>query len=70
MSTEQLEARIDSLEITIADQQKTIDDLNEMVTRQWDTLKQFEREILKLSGQIELLEEASPAPENQKPPHY
>lgn len=62
--------RLEALEMTIADQQRVIDDLNETVTRQWAVLKEFEREIGKLSGQIEQLEQTAPMPDAERPPHY
>ncbi|WP_343562093.1 SlyX family protein [Kiloniella sp. b19] len=72
MSTreEELQARLDALEMTVAEQQREIDDLNAMVTKQWDTLGLYKAQINKMIDQISDLEQGDGPAANQKPPHY
>ena len=62
--------RIDTLEAVIAEQQRTIDDLNEMITKQWDELNAMKREVSKLVDQVMDIEQNGVAPTDQKPPHF
>jgi len=62
--------RLDGLEAIVAEQQKTIDDLSEMIAKQWDAHERLKHQLGKMTDQIQDLEENQPAPENQKAPHY
>lgn len=68
--TAELEARIVDLEIQVTHQATTIDDLSQMVSKQWDSIDRLTRQIRNLQEAIVELEENAPAPANQKPPHY
>ncbi len=64
-----LEQRIDELEMRVAHQDKTIGELNEVITAQWKKSEALERQLRRLSAEIEATQ-FSDAPPNQKPPHY
>ena len=63
-------SRIDALEMTVAEQQVVIDDLNEMITKQWKTLDLMKLELSNMTDQVQNLEESQSAPAHQKAPHY
>ena len=62
--------RIDTLEIIVAEQQQVIEDLSEMITRQWTAHEKLKREIAQITDQLQELEDNQSAPANQKAPHY
>lgn len=62
--------RIDSLEIIIAEQQQVIDDLSEMISKQWKEHDLLKRQLSKMTDQLQTLEDNQPEPANQKAPHY
>jgi len=62
--------RLDALEAIVAEQQQTIDELSEMVTKQWDVIEQQKHQLAKMTDQLQDIEENQPAPDNQKAPHY
>lgn len=63
--------RIDALEIIVAEQQQVIDDLSEMITKQWTAHELLKNLIAKMTDQLEFLEENQSGPAAQKaPPHY
>lgn len=64
-----IEKRLEELEMRLTYQDKTIADLNDMITAQWKKIEALERQLLRLDEELrdlDLLE----APPNQKPPHY
>lgn len=63
-------ARIDSLETHIAHQDRTIEELNEVVLAQREDIHRLERRIDKLMSRVATLEDQAPLPENAPPPHY
>ena len=63
-------ARIDTLEAHIAHQDRTIEELNEVVLLQRDELARLERRLGKLMSRVDALEAAAPLPDNAPPPHY
>ena len=65
-STEQ---RIDDLEMRIAFQDKTIGELNDVITAQWKKIERLERQLQRLDEEVQSLD-GRDAPANQKPPHY
>ncbi|MCV6576127.1 MAG: SlyX family protein [Cohaesibacter sp.] len=68
---EKLEERIVDLEIQITHQATTIDELSDMVARQWDMIDRLGRQVGMLKGALAELEEGMEAPAaNKKPPHY
>ena len=53
------------------EQEQTLNDLNDMVSRQWDEIDKLKRQLNKASDRIVTLEDALPDSDgNQKPPHY
>jgi SlyX protein len=61
--------RMDEMEMRLAHQEKTIGELNEIVTAQWKKIEALERQLRRLDEEVQALD-ASGAPPNQKPPHY
>ena len=70
MTPEKTSERIDNLEIILAEQQQIIDDLNEVITKQWDAQELMKHQLSKLTDQLLELEQNQPEPANQKAPHY
>jgi SlyX protein len=67
---DQLEQRIDDLEMRLAHQDKAVADLNEVVTAQWKKLEAMDRQLRRFYEELEA-QQASDAPAaDQKPPHY
>ncbi len=63
------EQRFFDLETRMAHQDRTIAELNDVITAQWKKLDTLERQIGRLGEEMEaMLPEDLPA--NQKPPHY
>ena len=67
-----LAQRIDTLEIRLAYQDQTIEDLNAALTAQWKLIEDLERRIAKLSDQVREIEsDHSADPQSEPPPpHY
>jgi SlyX protein len=65
-----LEQRIDELEMRVMHQDKTIADLNDMITAQWKQLEVMERQLRRLGEEMEAMEVGEGPAANQKPPHY
>ena len=63
-------ARIDSLETHIAHQDRTIEELNEVVLAQREDIRRLERRLDKLMSRVATLEAQAPLPEHVPPPHY
>ena len=69
MSTE----RLDDLEIKMAFQEELVEALNGVVVRQQQEIELLQQQIRYLYRQVRDLrpaDEASPAPEQEVPPHY
>ena len=69
MSSE-LEDRIVTLEIQITHQVSMLEDLSQMVTRQWDSIDRLTRQVKGLQETVLELEETGGVPAQTKPPHY
>jgi len=72
MTDTSLTNRIDALEMRIAYQDETIEDLNKTITAQWKEIDRLTREIANLGDSIREAEQragAIAAPE-PPPPHY
>jgi SlyX protein len=68
---EALAARIDALEIRIAYQDDTIETLNGTITDQWKRIDDLSRQIARLDGLIQEATLRQPGADVQeKPPHY
>lgn len=66
---EQIISRIDALEMLIAHQERSIAELNEVVTAQWRKIDALDRLILQLREELQNISPARDAPE-PPPPHY
>jgi SlyX protein len=65
-----LRARLEKLEVLSAEQERTIEELNETITGQWREIEGLKRQIAKLDDELREVEAGMPAPPIQKPPHY
>lgn len=61
-------ARLDALEMRIAHQDETIDELNATVTQQWKLIEQLKRQIERVEESAASNTDAPAA--HQPPPHY
>jgi SlyX protein len=69
--TETFSSRIEALEIRVAHQDRTIEELNETITAQWKEIETLTRQIARLGDQLqEVRETAGAAGEPEPPPHY
>lgn len=66
---EQVISRIDALEMLIAHQERSLAELNEVVTAQWRKIDALDRLILQLREELQNISPARDAPE-PPPPHY
>lgn len=69
---QRLEARLDTLEIRLTEQQAVIDDLNKVVLDQWKEIGDLKRLVERLEDQLaEAAAGPGIAPEDEPPPpHY
>ncbi len=66
------EKRLTELEVQLAHQSSTVDELNDMVAKQWHEIDQLKKQLIRLTGRLEQVEDTMPkgASEDQPPPHY
>ncbi len=64
-----IEHRMDDLEVRVAHQEKTIAELNDVITAQWKKIEMLERQLRRFGEELQTLDSGD-APTNQKPPHY
>jgi SlyX protein len=63
--------RLTTLEIRIAEQERTIEELSEQVADQWQVIERQQKKLDALTDRFLALEEqAAPAHEATKPPHW
>ena len=62
-------SRLDALETLVAHQEKTIAELNDVVTAQWRKIGALERQVAKLFLEIQSVGASRDTPE-PPPPHY
>ena len=65
-----LNARLVTLEMDRAHQERAIEDLNEAVTAQWKLIEQLKREVERLADQVREAAVAAPGEAEPPPPHY
>jgi SlyX protein len=65
-----LEARVEALETLAAHQERTIEELNDVIAAQWKEIESLKRQLARLDDQLRDVESGLPAPPNQRPPHY
>jgi SlyX protein len=70
--TETLAARIDALEIRIAHQDQTIEDLNATITDQWKQIEDLTYRVSRLGEQMREVENSAGVTDGPEPPppHY
>jgi len=61
---------IQNLQETIAHQEQQINDLSDMIIAQGHAIGDLKKEVLKLQGKMEQMDEGSEQAADQKPPHY
>ena len=64
------EQRLDEMEMRIAHQDRTITELNDVITAQWKQLEAMARQLRRLGEELESMEGGDAPSANQKPPHY
>lgn len=64
-----MDEKLTEIEMTLAHQEQTIQELSDIVTSQWKEIETLKRRLDKTLAKIEQLEEGD-TPANQKPPHY
>ena len=66
-----LEARIDALEMRVAYQDRTIEDLNQTVIAQWKQIDALRRQLAEALDRVQEVADnaGGPAPD-RPPPHY
>ena len=67
-----LTGRLEALEIRVAYQDQTIEDLNATITAQWQELERLKRMIQRLEDQVREAEASAGGPNlpEPPPPHY
>jgi len=63
------EQAIQDLQEITAHQEQQIQDLSEMIIAQGQAIDALKKQVLKLQGKLETIEDAAPEAD-QKPPHY
>jgi len=66
------ETRITELEVQLAHQSTTVDELNDMVAKQWQEIDRLKKQLTRLTGRLEQVEQTVPKgpADDQPPPHY
>ena len=67
---ETLNDRVIDLEVQLTHQNRTIEELSEMVARQWEMIDRMTRQVKHLQDSLVDLEDVIAPATNQKPPHY
>ena len=65
--------KLENIEVTLAHQEQQINDLNEVITDQWQQIKQLNARLDKALGKIEKLENAEQGEGGvpvDRPPHW
>ena len=62
-------SRLDTLEMRIAHQDKTIADMNDVITTQWRTIDALQRHVMELREEFRNIVPPRTTPE-PAPPHY
>jgi SlyX protein len=71
MGQQELAGRVEALEGRIAYQERTIEELNEVITGQWREIDALKRQVERLADLVRETQAALPAPGPEPPPpHY
>ena len=69
--SEKIEDRLNSLELQAMEQDLIVQDLSDMVNKQWDEIERLKAKLSVASERIITLEDNLPTSNaTQKPPHY
>lgn len=65
-------SRLDELEMRVAHQDQTIEDLNAAIAAQWKLIERLERQVERLAERVTEAEQSAgeTAPVDRPPPHY
>lgn len=72
MDEKALSERIDVLEARLVHREREIEELNEIVARQWQAIDDLTRRLGALGGRLQAVEDRADAPADTEPPppHY
>jgi SlyX protein len=72
MGDPELSARIEALEVRVAYQDRTIEDLNSAVTAQWQQIDDLAKQVARMAERLRHVEENAPSSGGPEPPppHY
>lgn len=63
-------SRLDELEMRVAHQDQTIEDLNAAITAQWKLIERLKRQVLALRERVAESEQGAGEAVDRPPPHY
>ena len=69
-SNPSLEERVDELEIRLAHQDRLIEELNEVITRQQDRMDRLVRDLRRITEALHGISGPTEGGEDAPPPHY
>jgi len=72
MSESETQARLEALEVRVAYQDRTIEDLNATVTAQWKQIDDLAKQVARMADRLRNVEENAPSSGEPEPPppHY
>lgn len=63
--------RLNDLELKFMEQEQSLNDLSDIVNKQWEEIEKLRRQLSRTGDRIESLEESLPdSTPVEKPPHY
>jgi SlyX protein len=68
--TKAVEQRLEDLEIRLAHLDRSMADLNDVITAQWKKIDMLERQLQRFGEELADMEAGEAPAANQKPPHY
>lgn len=70
MPADEMDAKVEELERRIAEQERVIADLNDMVVAQWRKIDSLERRLGELRDEFDAAALSRPEGREPPPPHY
>jgi len=69
--TDEATRRIEALEMQMAHQDRAIEELSEVITRQYQEMEKLNRRLMRMEDEVRAVQEATPTPGREPPPpHY
>ncbi|WP_282609605.1 SlyX family protein [Pelagibius sp. Alg239-R121] len=68
--TQDLQDKIDRLEAHVAEQERVLQDMSEVMAKQWSNLDALTAKVNRLLDRLRVLEAESEVPDTAPPPHY